>query len=113
LRVKPVLRDKPLTKITRIDIVAVLDRMPDEQIGNRRNVFGVMRRLFKWAVSRGDIERNGHTVRYVLNYSALPQHMAAPAAGTELLHGRKVKRGETIDLAAWDVAIIEEDGRSD
>jgi len=58
LHVKPVLRDKPLTKITRIDIVAVLDRMPDEQIGNRRNVFGVMRRLFKWAVSRGDIERN-------------------------------------------------------
>lgn len=58
LHVKPVLRDKPLTKITRIDIVAVLDRMPDEQLGNRRNVFAVMRRLFKWAISRGDIERS-------------------------------------------------------
>lgn len=58
LHVKPVLRDKALTKITRIDIVAVLDRMPDEQVGNRRNVFGVMRRLFKWAISRGDIERS-------------------------------------------------------
>ena len=27
--------------------------------------------------------------------------------------GRKVKRGGPIDLAAWDVAIIEEDGQSD
>ena len=58
LHVKPVLRDKALTKITRADIVAVLDRMPDEQVGNRRNVFGVMRRLFRWAVSRGDIDRS-------------------------------------------------------
>jgi integrase len=55
LHIKPVLRDKPLPTITRADIVAVLDRMPDEQVGNRRNVFAVMRRLFKWAISRGDI----------------------------------------------------------
>lgn len=55
LHIKPVLRDKPLPTITRVDIVAVLDRMPDEQVGNRRNVFAVMRRLFKWAISRGDI----------------------------------------------------------
>ena len=64
-------------------------------------------------IVRGGTLKNGHTVRYVFNYSAVPQHMAAPAAGTELLHGRKVKRGEPINLAAWDVAIIEEDGRSD
>ncbi|MDV3458187.1 integrase family protein [Sphingomonas sp. HF-S4] len=55
LHVRPVLRDKPLPTITRVDIVAVLDRMPEEQVGNRRNVFAVMRRLFKWAMSRGDI----------------------------------------------------------
>lgn len=55
LHIKPVLRDKPLPTITRVDIVAALDRMPDEQVGNRRNVFAVMRRLFKWAISRGDI----------------------------------------------------------
>lgn len=53
--VKPVLRDKPLPTITRVDIVAVLDRLPEGQIANRRNVFAVMRRLFKWAVSRGDV----------------------------------------------------------
>jgi len=55
LHVKPVLRDKALPAITRIDIVAVFDKMPDEQVANRRNVFAVLRRLFRWAVSRGDI----------------------------------------------------------
>lgn len=58
LYLKPVLRKKPLPKITRSDVVAVLDQMPSEQVANRRNVFAVMRRLFRWAVSRGDIERS-------------------------------------------------------
>lgn len=55
LHVKPVLRDKALPTITRVDVVSVFDRMPDEQMANRRNVFAVLRRLFRWAVSRGDI----------------------------------------------------------
>lgn len=54
----PVLKSKPLPKITRADIVAVFDRMPDNQVANRRNVFAVLRRLFRWAVSRGDIDRS-------------------------------------------------------
>jgi integrase len=54
----PVLKSKPLTKITRADIVAVFDRMPGTQVANRRNVFAVLRRLFRWAVSRGDIDRS-------------------------------------------------------
>lgn len=58
LHVKPVLRDKALPTITRIDVVPVVDRMPEEQAANRRNVFGVLRRLFRWAVSRGDIDRS-------------------------------------------------------
>ncbi|MGC4012728.1 MAG: beta-galactosidase trimerization domain-containing protein [Pseudomonas sp.] len=56
---------------------------------------------------------NGHAIRYVLNYSASPQTMTVPHAGTELLHDRKVERGARIDLAPWDVAIIEEEGRSE
>lgn len=58
LHLKPILRKKPLPTIARADIVAVLDQMPDDQIANRRNVFAVIRRLFRWAVSRGDIERS-------------------------------------------------------
>ncbi len=58
IHTKPVLKSKPLTKITRADIVAVFGRMPDRQVANRRNVFAVLRRLFRWAVSRGDIDRS-------------------------------------------------------
>ncbi|OBX19778.1 integrase [Erythrobacter sp. QSSC1-22B] len=58
LHLKPVLRGKPLPSIVRADIVAVLDQMPVDQIANRRNVFAVMRRLFRWAVSRGDLDRS-------------------------------------------------------
>lgn len=58
LHLKPILRNKPLTTVARSDIVLVLDKMPANQIANRRNVFAVMRRLLRWAVSRGDIERS-------------------------------------------------------
>lgn len=58
LHLKPVLGNKPLPKITRPDVVTVFDRIPDEQIANRRNVFAVLRRLFKWALSRGDIQNS-------------------------------------------------------
>lgn len=56
LHVKPVLGKKPLPTIARSDVVAVFDRMPVDQIANRRNVFAVLRRLFRWAVSRGDLQ---------------------------------------------------------
>jgi len=58
LHLEPVLRRKPLPSITRADIVSVLDQMPENQVANRRNVFAVMRRLFRWAVSRGDLDRS-------------------------------------------------------
>ncbi len=58
LYAKPALGNKPLPKIARSDVVAVFDRMPEHQIANRRNVFAVLRRMFRWAVSRGDIDRS-------------------------------------------------------
>jgi len=44
--------------MTRVEVVAVFDRMPREQAANPRKVFAVLRRLFRWAVSRGDIDRS-------------------------------------------------------
>jgi integrase len=55
LHVVPVLGSKALPKITRTDLAAVFDAMPAEQDAGRRNVFAILRRLFKWSVSRGDI----------------------------------------------------------
>ena len=58
LHIKPVLGSKALPTITRIDVVEIFDRMPTAQAANRRNVFAVLRRLFKWAIGRGDLERS-------------------------------------------------------
>lgn len=58
LYLKPAFGAKPITAITKVDVVSVLDQMPVEQVANRRNVFAVMRRLFRWAVSRGDLDRS-------------------------------------------------------
>ena len=59
IHVKPVLgRSNPLPKITRSDVVTVFDQMPDCQVANRRNVFAVLRRMFRWAVQSGRIDRS-------------------------------------------------------
>lgn len=55
LHVTPLLKSKALPAIRRADLVAVLDGIPQSQPALRRLVFAVMRRLFRWAVSRGDI----------------------------------------------------------
>ncbi len=52
--------------------------------------------------------KNSHIVRYVLNYSPTEQKLANPGAGIDLLHGRRLARGEQVTLAPWDVAVIEE-----
>lgn len=51
----PVLGSKPLHEINRADIRAVLQKAKGK-VGSSRNLFAVLRRLFRWAVSEGDIE---------------------------------------------------------
>lgn len=58
LHVVPVLGSKALPSITRADVVAVFDAMPTEQQAGRRNTFAILRRLFKWAIWRGDLTRS-------------------------------------------------------
>jgi beta-galactosidase len=59
-------------------------------------------------IVRGGTLKNGHAVRYIFNYSATPRQLTVARAGTELLQERKVAGGQKIDLAAWGLAIIEE-----
>lgn len=54
----PVLTGKAIPAITRADVVAVFDAMPAEQQAGRRNTFAVLRRLFRWAIGRGDLARS-------------------------------------------------------
>lgn len=51
----PVLGSKPLHEINRADIRAVLGKAKGK-VATSRNLFAVLRRLFRWAVSQGDIE---------------------------------------------------------
>lgn len=50
----PVLGAKPLHEITRADIRAVL-KPASGKVATARNLFAVLRRLFRWAVNEGDI----------------------------------------------------------
>jgi len=55
LHVTPHFKRKPINTITRSNIAALLDTISPEKIALRRNTFAVLRRLFRWAVNRGDI----------------------------------------------------------
>lgn len=58
-------------------------------------------------IVRGGTLNNGHAVSYLLNFSAQARSVAAPA-GTELLSGKPIGAGDTLDLPAWGVAIVEQ-----
>lgn len=53
----PVLRSKALPAIKRSDVAAVLDRMQDRP-ARARLAFATLRKMFRWAVDRGDLERS-------------------------------------------------------
>jgi integrase len=53
----PILKSKPLPLIKRSDVVAILDPLLDRP-AVARLMHATLRKLFKWAVSRGDIERS-------------------------------------------------------
>lgn len=54
----PHLKAAPLPSLGRSDITRVFDALPSGKVALRRNVYAVIRRLFRWAVGRGDIERS-------------------------------------------------------
>lgn len=58
LHAKPVLGSKPITAITRADVSAVMDAMPAGHVANKRIVYAILRRMFRWAIGRGDLDRS-------------------------------------------------------
>lgn len=56
--VTPVLKGKALDSITRRDITEVLDRLPSGSPALPRNVFALQRKIFSWAVERGDLHQS-------------------------------------------------------
>jgi beta-galactosidase len=59
-------------------------------------------------VQRG-VNRLGKRVHYYFNYTGAQQSVSyAYAPGTNLLDGKSVTKSQTLTLAPWDVAIVEE-----
>ena len=58
LHIKPALGKTPLPSIGRADLVRLFDGLPANKPAVRRNSFAVLRRLFRWAKGRGDLDRN-------------------------------------------------------
>ncbi|WP_293942546.1 site-specific integrase [Sphingomonas sp.] len=56
--VTPALKKKALPLIRRSDISAMFDALPSASVALPRNVFALVRKLFAWAVERGDIDRS-------------------------------------------------------
>jgi beta-galactosidase len=60
-------------------------------------------------IVRGGTLQDGHQVRYLMNYSAKPATLRySHASGTDLLTGRPVARGQSLELKPWGVAIVED-----
>jgi len=55
--VVPVLRNRPLPKLTRSDLNPIWDRLQNRP-AVARLTYATLRKLFRWAVARGDIERS-------------------------------------------------------
>ena len=53
----PVLGNKPLPEVTRKDVTAVLAG-PREKMATTRLLFATLRRMLRWAVNQGDLERS-------------------------------------------------------
>jgi len=79
-----------------------------ERAGVQPNLPGVR---FPVIVKDGML-KNGHRVHYLFNYSATAQQVSLPRGGVELLKSRKISNGQPIQLAPWDVAIVEDKGDS-
>ncbi len=58
----PILRNKALTAIKRSDVARVLDGVATSQPATRRKLFAMLRKMMKWAVSRGDLEPHQNPV---------------------------------------------------
>lgn len=53
----PAFAGKTIKTITRAHVAALLATMQD-RVGARRNMYAVLRRLFRWAVGQGDLEQS-------------------------------------------------------
>jgi len=66
---------------------------------------------FSWPViAKSGTNDFGNEVHFYYNYSSDPKEIGYPhSSGSELVSGKTVSEGETVEIDPWDVLIIEED----
>lgn len=80
-----------------------------EQACKKAGLWGVDQEIAFPLIVKTGVNEAGNTVRYYFNYSAETRSFAYPHGdGEELVAGRKVSQGETVELGRWEFAIIEE-----
>jgi beta-galactosidase len=90
---------------------ALVEKIVEESV-KRAGLWGQQQELHFPTIVRSGTLTDGHTVHYLLNYSAGPAKMTyVLPQGKNLLTGEAVPENGTINLPAWGVAIIEEGGR--
>jgi beta-galactosidase len=74
-----------------------------------RGLIGPDQELPSHIQTRAGVNRFGKTIRYYFNYSGSPATFTyRHKAGVDLLTSRAVKTDDVVDLAPWDLAIVEE-----
>jgi beta-galactosidase len=60
-------------------------------------------------IEKSGVNRSGKTLHYFLNYSSAPQAFTySQHGGSDLLTGKPIANSQTVDLAPWDLVIVEE-----
>ena len=88
------------------------DALAEKILGETARNAGVTAPAVRYPmIVRNGVLKNGHQVRYLLNYSASPQQVpAGVTSGTELLSNTEIDAGKAIELKPWGVAVVEEIG---
>jgi beta-galactosidase len=90
---------------------ALTEKIVEDSV-KRAGLWGPQQALHFPTIMRSGVLANGHAVHYILNYSSSPvQAIYVFPGGKDLLSGHAVAQNSNIDLPAWGVAVIEEDGR--
>lgn len=62
-------------------------------------------------IVRGGVNEAGRKIRYYFNYTGETREQRYPyGAGTELLSGKRLRQEDSLTLAPWGIAIVEEEG---
>jgi beta-galactosidase len=85
-----------------------------EEAVKRAGLWGQQQDLHFPIIMRSGVLSDGHPVHYLLNYSAAPVQVTyRETQGEDLLSGQAVRKGGTLALPAWGVAVIKESARQD